>query len=316
MGLVDDRARLTWLVAPRLDQPAIVSHMLDPGKSGGGVEIVFPDAEPVAQRYQPGTLVVETDLRSPLGLVRVIDCLMVPPRGPVSVNNPGIFIRQLLVLEGEVEVGFFVALRYGYGRHTPRWRHDGRAIIGYGPGLTIEMQSELPVRPYGVDLGGSALLHAGQRRAMALHWQDPQRIGTELRRTAEETAAFWTAWSAQVNGDMRAVVLKGMLYHPTGAMLRSATTSVGSTAADGRLAWMDDQHRAVTTFRALGLDPEADYVQAWIDRAGDGGPVRGLSGEEPPSQAQVADVGPTVMVGAPPGDARGNVPYLPDLLDA
>ena len=38
MGLVDDRARLSWLVAPRIDQPSIVSGLIDPER-GGGIEI-------------------------------------------------------------------------------------------------------------------------------------------------------------------------------------------------------------------------------------------------------------------------------------
>ena len=57
MGLVDDKARLSWLVAPRIDQPSIISGLIDEER-GGGVEVVFPDSEPVGQRYREGTLVV------------------------------------------------------------------------------------------------------------------------------------------------------------------------------------------------------------------------------------------------------------------
>ena len=61
MGLVDENACLTWLVAPRIDQPTIISGLVDPER-GGGVEFVFPDSTPVAHRHREGTLVVETDL--------------------------------------------------------------------------------------------------------------------------------------------------------------------------------------------------------------------------------------------------------------
>lgn len=314
MGLVDENATLTWLVAPRIDQPTIISRLAD-AERGGGVELVFPDSEPVQQIHRPGTLVVETDLRSPRGLVRVIDCLMVPARGPVQAAHPGAFIRQVVVLEGEVEIGLVTRLRYAHGRNAPRWRSEGRSIIGYGPGLTIELQSEIRVRPYGVDLGGTTVLPAGERRILALRWQDPSGKGTDLRRTVEETALFWRTWSRDCDHDQRAVMLKGMMYHPTGAMVRSVTTSVGDVPADGRLAWMDDQERAVRTFRNLGYESEADYVQQWIDRAGPGGPVRDMSGQEAAGEARVDDISAHIMVGAPKGDARGNVPYLPDLLD-
>jgi hypothetical protein len=78
---------------------------------------------------------------------------------------------------------------------------------------------------------------------------------------------------------------------------------------------MDDQPRAAATFRAFGYDAEADYIDKWIAAAGDGGPVRDLSGGEPPAEARVDDIEAHIMIGAPPGDARGNIPYLPDLLD-
>lgn len=315
MGLVDENARLSWLVAPRIDQPSIISGLVDPER-GGGVELVFPDSKPVAHRYREGTLVVETDLEGPTGAVRVIDALAIPARGPVQAAWPGMFVRQVLVLEGEVEIGLVVRLRYAYGRNPPRWRGEGRKIIGYGPGLTIELQSEIPPRAYGVDLGGTTTLPKGERRVMALRWQDPQNKGTDLRATVEETAAFWRAWGETCDHDPRAVQLKGMMYHPTGAMVRAVTTSYGDgPPADGRLAWMEDQPRAAATFRAFGYDGEADYIEKWIAAAGDGGPIRDLSGGEPPAEARVDDVDAHIMIGAPPGDARGNIPYLPDLLD-
>ena len=35
--------------------------------------------------------------------------------------------------------------------------------------------------------------------------------------------------------------------------------------------------------RALGYEGEAAYIEQWIERAGDGGPIRDLSGGEPPA---------------------------------
>ena len=316
MGLVDEHAKLSWLVAPRIDQPTIISGLVDQER-GGGVELVFPDSETVAHRHREGTLIVETDLKSPAGMVRVIDCLMVPTRGPVQAAHPGMFIRQVVVLEGEVEVGLVTRLRYAYGRNAPRWRTEGRKVIGYGPGLTIELQSEVRLREYGVDLGGTTTLREGERRIMALRWQDPSAKGTDLRRTVEETALFWRAWGADCDHDMRAIMLKGMMYHPTGAMVRAVTTSYGDgPKADGRLAWMEDQEPAAAAFDALGYPREAAYVRQWAANAGPGGPVRDMSGQDPPAEARVDDIDAEIMVGMPPGDARGNIPYLPDLLSS
>ncbi len=312
MALVDDRARIGWLVVPRVDQPAVCSGLLDP--RGGSLEVVVEGAEPAGQRYQEGTLVAETDLRTPAGLVRVIDCVFIPPRGPVAAAEPGVFIRQVVVLEGEVEVGLRVDMRYGFGKHLPRWLREGRKTRGYGPGITVELQSEVPLRPSPGGMVGITRLPAGQRRILALRWQDPKGVGTDLRKMSEDTAAWWRAWSAPAGGDPTAVVLKGLTYHPTGGVVRSATTSLGDPPADGRLCWIADQEAAVAAYRRMGLEADADRVQAWLDAAGEGGPVRGLAGEPPQEESVLDHLARPVHVGAPSGDAQGNLPYLPDLL--
>jgi hypothetical protein len=313
MGLVDDHARIPWLCVPRVDQPAVCAALLDPDR-GGVLEPLMPGAEPAGQRHLEGTLVVQTDLRNDQGLVQVTDCVLIPPRGPVSASDPGVLIRQLHVLEGEVDAGFRIDLRYGFGRHLPRWLREGRKTRGYGPGITVEFQSEIPLRPSPLGLVGQARLPAGQRRLMALRWQDPKGVGTDLRKMIDDTAAWWRAWSAQAGGDPRAPVLRGLTYHPTGAVVRSATTSLGDPPADGRLCWLTDQRAAAAAYRSMGLEHEAGRVEAWIARAGEGPEVRGLGGEAPPAEMLMDHLARPVHVGAPSGEAAGNLPYLPALL--
>jgi hypothetical protein len=64
----------------------------------------------------------------------------------------------------------------------------------------------------------------------------------------------------------------------------------------------------------MGHAAEAERLEAWVERAGDGGPVRGLGAEEPPPATTITHLARPVAVGRPEGDARGNVPYAPDLL--
>jgi hypothetical protein len=314
-ALVDERGDVTWLCAPRMDQAAVFAALLDPDR-GGALELLMAGgAETVGHRHVEGALVAETTRRAPDGgVVRVTDALLMDPRGPGADADPGGLVRRIEVLEGVADVGVRVGLRFGYGLNPPRWVRDGRATRAVGPGPAIELQSEIPVRPSGPDVAGAVRLEAGSVRMVALRWQDPKGLGTDLRAMLDGTIAWWRAWGAPAGGDPAALELMGLMHAPTGGLMRSATTSLGATAEDGRVVVLDDVARAESAFRARGLGAAADRLAAWRARAGDGPPVRALSGGPVPEEQTLDHLGRRVAVGAPAGDARGNLPYAPDLI--
>jgi GH15 family glucan-1,4-alpha-glucosidase len=145
-------------------------------------------------------------------------------------------------------------------------------------------------------------LQEGETRFCALSW------GSELHgpRTAEEattmldrTSHFWRGWVDdgrfpdhpwRVYLQRSALVLKGLTYTPTGAMVAALTTSLPETPGgernwDYRYTWMRDATFTLWGLHALGLDWEADdFMQfvADVNRNGDGSLqiMYGIDGEK------------------------------------
>ncbi len=311
-GLVDDSATISWLCAPRFDAAPIFASAID--DRAGSFSVIVDGGKPEAQRYIEGTLVCETDIRGPEGLVRITDCLVIDPRGPAAAGETGELIRQIHVVEGRARVGMRIAVRYGFGTSSGRWTREGRRTRLPGPGMALDLDTDLPLRPDGPDLVAVVDLERDQYRVAALRWQDAKGIGSDLRGRVQNTATWWRRWSEAHSPAPEALQLRGLTYSPTGGVVRSATTSLGEVAADGRLCWMDDQRRALEIFRAIGATSEADRLESWIDTAPDGEAVRGLAGDRAPGEQGLVHLSRPVRTGAPPGDATGNVPWLPEIL--
>jgi GH15 family glucan-1,4-alpha-glucosidase len=78
VALVGTNGSIDWLCLPRFDAPACFASLL--GTADHGFWAIAPQDEVVAVRrgYRGPTLVLETELDTGLGAVRVVDCM--PPR--------------------------------------------------------------------------------------------------------------------------------------------------------------------------------------------------------------------------------------------
>src|SRR6187397_2359310 len=77
-ALVGRDGSIDWLCLPRFDSPACFASLL--GADVHGRWVVAP-ADPmtrIRRRYQPGTLVLETEFTTDTGVVRLVDHM--PPR--------------------------------------------------------------------------------------------------------------------------------------------------------------------------------------------------------------------------------------------
>src|SRR3954471_6642089 len=72
-ALVDRAGSIDWLCLPRYDSPAVFSRLLDP--TAGHWSITPTSAFTVERRYLPGSLVIETTLRTDSGVVKLTDAL-------------------------------------------------------------------------------------------------------------------------------------------------------------------------------------------------------------------------------------------------
>jgi GH15 family glucan-1,4-alpha-glucosidase len=121
----------------------------------------------------------------------------------------------------------------------------------------------------------------GERRFCAMSWAHElggPRTSEQAEADMERTGRFWRTWLSE--GDFpdhplrpqlqrSALVLKGLTFMPTGALLAALTTSLpetpgGSRNWDYRYCWMRDATFTLWGLHALGLDWEADDFVEYI----------------------------------------------------
>ena len=137
-ALISRDGSVDWLCVPRFDSPACFAALL--GNDQHGHWSIAPAGQPgaaptvgkgitVTRRYRGDTLILETDWRTPTGVIRVTDFM--PPRD----TNPPALVRIVEGLAGSVDVSCVVRVRFGYGQVMP-WVRRWTATCWPWPGRT------------------------------------------------------------------------------------------------------------------------------------------------------------------------------------
>ena len=282
-ALVGRDGCIDWLCLPRFDSDACFAALL--GTEQHGTWRISPRGEirGVRRQYRPGTLVLETEITTEDGTVRLVD--LMPPRE----QTPDL-VRIVEGVRGRVPIELSLRIRFGYGRLRP-WLHhvEGDWVAVAGPDL-LSLHAGVEVNDRDADLVASFAVEPGDRVPFVLTWSPshvsrPQTV--DALREVAQTAEWWRQWGAQCRyqGDWTSavrdslVVLKALTYLPTGGMVAAATTSLperigGVRNWDYRYCWLRD---ATFTLRALlvsGFDREAIAWRDWLVRAVAGDPAQ------------------------------------------
>ncbi|HYO53276.1 trehalase-like domain-containing protein [Archangium sp.] len=196
-ALVGKDGSIDWLCFPRFDSDSCFAALLGSEEHGRWLLAPSGGLRRVRRRYRPGTLVLETDFETDTGTLRVIDCM--PPRG----REPDL-VREAVCLEGHVPVRMELAIRFGYGSHTP-WAHpvDGRFTAMAGPDA-LTLSSDVPPRLEDSTLRADFSLSAGQRARFLLTWHpshEPIPACIDPATAADNTEAWWREWSSHCTYD-------------------------------------------------------------------------------------------------------------------
>lgn len=81
-ALVSRAGSIDWLCWPRFDSPACFAALLGDHRNGRWLIDAVDDDSRVSRRYQPNTLILETEIVTSTGAATVIDFM--PPRGSTS----------------------------------------------------------------------------------------------------------------------------------------------------------------------------------------------------------------------------------------
>ena len=282
-ALVSRDGCVDWLCFPRFDSPACFASLV--GDSENGHWRFFPEenVEATRRRYRGDTLILETEIETKNGAVRLIDFM--PPRG----ENPDI-IRIVEGLRGKMSMHMELIIRFDYGQIVPwvRKRHDGLEAIAGPDGLILRT----PIETCGKDLTTVAEFSVakGDRVPFVLTWfashaKPPRKVNAE--HALRDTEKYWRDWSSQFQSKgewrdavMRSLItLKGLTYAPTGGLVAALTTSLpeeigGVRNWDYRFCWLRDAALILLALLRSGYREEAKSWRQWLLRAIAGSPAQ------------------------------------------
>ena len=274
-ALVRADGAIDWLCLPRFDSPSVFGALLD--DENGGFTSVGPVDYPFEsrQRYDPDTNVLETLFQiEGRGTIRLTDYMpwTDDPRSAVHEVH-----RRVQCVEGEAVVKVVFDPKFDYGRVDTTFDIDGRSALAKGAsgerlGAVLGDVGQWKPRPEG---GVQAVfrLKAGERGWVVISWNGSESESVLAYRPYEalrHTRHRWRDWVQQLQYDgpwrhhviRSALLLKLLMYAPTGAMVAAPTTSIpewigGVRNWDYRYTWTRDIAMAVRAANLLGCNREA-----------------------------------------------------------
>jgi GH15 family glucan-1,4-alpha-glucosidase len=292
-ALVGRDGSIDWLCWPRFDSAACFAALLGDADNGRWLIAPIDPVLSVERRYQPGTLVLETEFQTTAGTASVID-FMVPEDGANLV-------RIVVGRSGRVVFQTELVMRFNYGASVP-WVNrlvDDTINAIAGPERLV---LRTPAALYGEDLKTVGEFGVGPGESVpfvlsyGLSFQDPPPAIDPFN-AQERTEAFWREWSDRcpdvgpwTQAVKRSLItLKALTYAPTGGIVAAATTSLperlgGVRNWDYRYCWLRDATFTLLAFMSLGYYDEARAWRDWLTRAIAGSPrqvqiMYGVGGE-------------------------------------
>ncbi len=286
VALVSKHGSIDWLCVPRFDSGACFAALLGEPRHGRWSLAPGSEITAVKRSYRDGTLVLDTELTTKDGKVRITDCM------PPDEEIPNV-VRVVEGVEGTVRMRMELIMRFDYGWIVPWVRKSNHGLYAVGGPDALVLHT--PIKTHGENLTTVAQFDVkpGERVPFVLTWIPsnapmPEEIDADEAIVISEK--WWRAWSSRCTyqGEWRdavvrsAITLKALTFTPTGGIVAAATTSLpehvgGERNWDYRFAWLRD---ATFTLYALLLSGYRDEARAWRDWL-----LRAVAGD--PSQLQV-----------------------------
>ncbi len=288
-ALVAYDGSVEWLCLPRFDSPSVFAALLD--RDAGHFKLAPRGViVPISRRYEPGTLVVETTWVTDTGWLVVHDSLTIgewvetagPGSRPVTEHEADhSLLRTMTCIDGEVEIEMECLPRFAYGAVPPTWRGGelGEASAS-GDGVELHLTTDMDLSIEDGAARGSLTLKENATGFCALTWGEGvlggPRSAPEALERLDSTEDFWRKWLRdghfpdhpwRIHLQRSALVLKGLTYAPTGAIMAAPTTSLPETPGgernwDYRFSWIRDSTFSLWALHTLGFDQEArDFMR-------------------------------------------------------
>ncbi|MGC4854082.1 glycoside hydrolase family 15 protein [Micromonospora sp. DT4] len=293
-ALVDRAGSVNWWCPGRFDAPSVFARLL--GDDAGHWSI-RPETDDftVERRYLDDTLVLRTVFRTAQGEVELTDALALEPGArdhDIGYRSPQVMVRSVRGLSGEVPMRVHYRPRFEYGRTTPFLIERDGALEAVGGASRLALVGSVKLTCGDGEAAATFTVRAGTMNNFTLGYaptyDSPRPQVPEADQTIADTAEGWRSWVRQheyhgiyaEHVRRSALVVQGMTYRPSGAVVAAVTTSLpeelgGDRNYDYRYVWVRDFS---LTLRALWLTACPDEMQrqlAWLGRA------MGRIGDEP-----------------------------------
>jgi GH15 family glucan-1,4-alpha-glucosidase len=289
-ALVSFDGSVEWLCIPRFDSPSAFAALLDRDAGHFGLRpkgVIVP----ISRRYEPGTLVIETTWVTDTGWAVVHDALTIAEwvasggrgtRPDTAHESDRSLMRTITCIDGEVEMEMECAPRFAYGRDEASWSGGeiGEAVAHSDDGMRMLLTSDMELSIDGGAVRGTLKLREDETGFCAVTWGEGDlggpRSAPEALERLDSTEEFWRDWLRhgdfpdhpwRIHLQRSALVLKGLTYTPTGAIVAAPTTSLpespgGERNWDYRFSWIRDSTFSLWALHTLGFDEEAsDYMR-------------------------------------------------------
>ncbi|MDG4795837.1 glycoside hydrolase family 15 protein [Micromonospora sp. WMMD1082] len=262
-ALVAADGAVEWFCVPHFAGDAVLARLLD-RQTGGALDLSVAGCPGPSRRYLPDTLVLESRYVTPDGTALVHDFLAVAPgEAEQPLRADKLLVRRVTVEQGTIRLALRVRPRVGYGAREVAWEQvDGRWRATDTP---LWVDSDLPAEVTGGVLRVAAELSAGQTAALLVGYGDNPAEPAGAAELFGRTCRTWQTWSAR--SDYRgfgadavrhsALVLRGLSFDETGALIAAPTTSLpeeigGVRNWDYRYAWHRDAALLLLALFRLG----------------------------------------------------------------
>ena len=281
-ALVASDGAIDWLCLPNVDSPSVLGALLDEGR--GGAFVVQPSIPfSSSRRYLPLTNVLETTFTTDRGVARTTDAMLLPTSGLSPMRE---LVRSIEGVSGRVPMRWSFSPRFQYGMEVPRCSMRGGFPVAESGGEAVALchwQAGEPRwngarvdTPFETQEGSRSLLILAGAYAEPLVF--PGRRDVEARLAS--TIAYWKQWAEARKYEgpwpdavlRSALVLKSLIFAPSGASIAAPTTSLpeeigGVRNWDYRFCWIRDSAFLVDALLRLGCRDEAKALFWWFLQA-------------------------------------------------
>lgn len=258
-ALVSSDGSVDWLCWPRFDSPALFAAVLDSDK-GGRWSIRPQGPFQTTREYLPHTNIVATTFTTPDGQVTVTDWLHTGSRSSLC--------RRIRGVRGHVTLRMVCDPRPDFNAHGPvEWTRRLGWLVA-----TLPNGDRIVADGFN-EPDSTRTVHAGEtvNLSLSLNRPGPSDLAASLKRAVRR----WETWAGELSlpdlhadvVERSALVLKGLQYEPTGAIVAAPTTSLpeclgGTRNWDYRYSWLRD---ATLTLAALSQVGKTGEAESWLD---------------------------------------------------